>query len=336
MFAPVAVCCLVLAPTSVAAQSIWERAKQGPLDEEREVQAAIERVLLGYGDERDLLRVRVALITLSRGEVSDPRSIVWLVRLRREMGLMPAVVSERLLREALRSRLSATERGWAYLELSHLALRERNLDVALARLNDALAHCWQSAHRAEALVLRGFVRLRQSDEDTAILDFAAARALSAPRRVAVEAHLGLALSHAARGDGLRLAQEARSAYLVEASRATVSRLDPFWDLALGPLEQQAARAVLLWGKAEALSGTNAEAAELSRRNACLLVRRSPQAIEKSRLEGPALEEGPVWGARAVAALLGLFGDACDERRWQQNEPSGGDPSAGGDEPSDEI
>src|SRR5690606_3799120 len=135
---------------------------------------------------------------------------------------------------------------------------------------------------------------------------------------------------------LRLAQEARSAYLVEASRATVSRLDPFWDLALGPLEQQAARAVLLWGKAEALSGTNAEAAELSRRNACLLVRRSPQAIEKSRLEGPALEEGPVWGARAVAALLGLFGDACDERRWQQNGPSGGDPSAGGDEPSDEI
>src|SRR5690606_18751100 len=122
MFAPVAVCCLVLAPTSVAAQSIWEHAKQVPHDEEREVQAAIERVLLGYGDERDLLRVRVALITLSRGEVSDPRSIVWLVRLRREMGLMPAVVSERLLREALRSRLSATERGWAYLELSHLAL----------------------------------------------------------------------------------------------------------------------------------------------------------------------------------------------------------------------
>lgn len=295
------------------ADSIWQRALHGNREEEREVQAAIERVLLGLGDERDLLRVRVALITLSRGEIHDPRAIVLLVRLRREMGLMPASASEALLKEALLGDLSLTERGWAHFERAHLSLRTRDLKVARSYLDTALSFAWRSPHRAEVFVLRGFVHLRQGQDELALADFSEVARLYAPRRVSVEAHIGSAMAYVLRGDVDRAEAAARTAFLIEAGRASVSRLDPFWDLGLSPAEQRSARTLLLFGKAADLAPKNREAARLARQNACLLLRPSSTAADESALLGTESQEGRgevPWGSQTLAALRSLWEDTC--------------------------
>jgi hypothetical protein len=249
------------------------------------------------------------------------------------MGLMPAVVSDRLLSQALEGDLSYTERGWAHLERAHLALRAKKLEPARDQLGQSLWYAWRPDHRAEVFVLRGFVHLRDGQDELALADFGAARGLHAPRRVGVEAHLGRAFAFALRGDDHRLRQEAQAAYVIESGRATVSRLDPFWDLSLAPLEQQAARALLLWGKGEALGGSNSEAAHLARKTACRLLRRAPEKVEEMDFPRAPEEEGSVpWGTLTVASLLSLWGEDCERVATLDSQQEAETVSEGGAEP----
>ena len=165
---------------------------------------SVERVLLGAGDEHDLMRARVALITLSRGEIDDPRTVILLLRMRREMGLSQASRTDTLLKKARSGNLSLTEKAWAQLELAHHSLTERNLREAIRELTRGLGYCWRAEVRAETLVLRGYTYLRLGEEQKAIADFHEVQLLSAPRRLLVQAHVGRALAHAMRGDEAHL------------------------------------------------------------------------------------------------------------------------------------
>jgi hypothetical protein len=147
---------------------------------------------------------------------------------------MPASISDSLLMSALSGELSLTERSWALFERAHLALRRKDLKTAQQHLGAALSLAWRSPHRAEVLLLRGFVHLREGHDERALSDFTAVTRLRAPRRIGVEAHIGQALVYVERGDAYQAEAEAKTAFLIEAGRASVSRLDPFWDLGRSP------------------------------------------------------------------------------------------------------
>src|SRR5690606_16740455 len=104
---------------------------------------------------------------------------------------------------------------------------------------------------------------------------------------------------------------------------SVSRLDPFWDLSLTAWEQRAARALLLWGKAAHLKTVNPDAAELSRQNACLMLRPASAALEETRPAADQQESDlePSWGREVVAALRGLWEEPCSRPLTPPGEES---------------
>src|SRR5690606_32816652 len=133
----------------VRAETIWTRAKDSSRVEERLTRISVERVLLGSGDEHDLMRVRVGLITLSRGEIVDPRTVILLLRMRREMGLSQASRTDTMLQKARAGKLSLTEKAWAQLELAHHSLASQNLPEAINELSRGLSYSWRAEVRAE-------------------------------------------------------------------------------------------------------------------------------------------------------------------------------------------
>lgn len=295
---------LSLVSTSASAETIWERAKYGDLTDEKQTRASVERVLLGTGDERDLFRVRVALITLSRGEITDPRTIVLLLRLRREMGLSTVARTPLLLDHALQGGLGSMERAWAELERAHFLSESGELDQAIAALSRGLDSAWRTSVRAETLVLRGLISTRRSDPEAALADFDEVVRMDSPRRLIVQAQVGRAFAYALRGDARRVSEQARRAFVTESTRATVSRLDPFWDLRLSSRESRGARALLHWGKAETLQLESPSEAHATRLQACSLVKWSGQ-----QRHDPAEFEMP-WGKAIVATLAALWQKQC--------------------------
>lgn len=324
-------CALLLgAPRASLAETVWERAKWGARVEERQMRQSVEKVLLGVGDERDLLQVRVGLITLSRGEIQDPRTIVLLLRLRREMGLTPSKSTEALLERASRGELSLIERAWAQLELAHNHVSRRDLSGAQQALNAGLEVAWRAQVRAEISMLRGFVHLRSGRGQEAMDDFSAVAALTVSRRLIVQARIGQALAFALRGDPERLRDMAKQAFITEMTRATVSRLDPFWDLELTTLEHENARSLLLFGKAFVLEHEEPEIAYRARLGACSL-------LEPAHPKGhPSLKKGAngrPWGAEIRGSLRAYFEETCrrpppDEHGVESIE---GDLATGDDE-----
>lgn len=296
------------APRGASAETIWERAKFGDRSEERRMRASIENVLLGMGDERDLLQARVGLITLSRGDIQDPRTVVLLLRMRRELGLSTSRSSKELLGQALKADLSLTERAWAELELGHSFLAQGELVRAQAALDRGLEVAWQTQVRAETLILRGLLGLRLGSTDRSLDDFSQVTELAASRRLLVQAYIGLGFAFALRGDAQEVRVYTRRAFVTEANRATVSRLDPFWDLQLSPIERDCARAFLLLGRAEGLSSEHPRAAHAARSEACSLLEpresRKPESI-------PSSDSGErAWGKEIQRSLSGLYRQEC--------------------------
>lgn len=311
----------------VQAETIWERARFGDRTEEKRMRASIENVLLGVGDERDLLQARVGLITLSRGEIQDPRTIVLLLRLRREMGLTTSRFSMDLLSRALKSELSLTERAFAQLELAHDHLSRGQLPAALEALDAGLLVAWRTQVRAETLILRGFLGLRLGNTENSLEDFRAVTELAASRRLIVQAHVGQAFAFALRGDARETAVFAKRAYVTEATRATVSRLDPFWDVKLSALEHESARALLLFGGAEVQSTLEPREAHEARAEACALLRSpDPERIEPSKESADgALDAARTWGLSIKRALTTFYRDECARSTPPDSDP--GDVSA---------
>lgn len=298
---------------SAAAETIWERARSLDRTEEKRMRASIENVLLGVGDESDLLKARVGLITLSRGEIQDPRTIVLLLRLRREMGLTTSRFSTELLSQALKSDLSLSARAFAELELAHDHLSRGQTSAALAALDRGLEVAWRTQVRAETLILRGLLRLRLGNSDSSLEDFHAVTELEASRRLIVQAYIGQAFAFALRGDAQKTAAFARRAYVTEATRATVSRLDPFWDVKLSALEHESARALLLLGGADALGTREPREAHHARSEACALLRSpDPERLDPTPLEStgaaPAIDR--TWGVLIKRALAAFYRDEC--------------------------
>lgn len=300
-----------------AAATIWERAKLGDRSEERRMRASIENVLLGVGDERDLLQARVGLITLSRGEIQDPRTVVLLLRMRREMGLSSARSSKELLAQALKAELSLTERAWAELEFAYVHLSEAQLSREQSRgflsgAEDALARglevAWQTQVRAEILNLRGLVGLRSGNTGRALEDFSEVTVLEPSRRSIVQAHVGQAFAFALRGEKREVAIFARRAFVAEATRAKVSRLDPFWDLQLSATEHECARALLLFGRADVLSSEDPGEANSTHSEACALLRPTKLPEPDSATGSQSAEQ--IWGAEIKRSLFEFYQEAC--------------------------
>ncbi len=330
--APIALFAFVLwVPRPSMAETLWERAKWGARAEEKLMRQSVEKVLLGVGDERDLLQVRVGLITLSRGEVQDPRTIVLLLRLRREMGLSQSKYTEPLLKRALEGQLSLTERAWAQLEFAHHFISRRDLSGAHAALSDGLDIAWRTQVRAEIAMLRGLVHLRSGRGTEAMEDFSQVVTLGPSRRLIVQAQIGMALAFALRGDSQRVRETAREAFITEATRATVSRLDPFWDLDLSTMEHDSARALLLFGQAFVLAQEEPRDAYRARARACSLLEPSPQ---KPNEDAPQREQDTrIWGAEIRRSLGAYFEKTCLEPPPEEIEiaPLEDDLAPGNDE-----
>jgi hypothetical protein len=215
-----------------------------PTLDERETLGSIERVLLGEGEERDLLRVRVALINLSKGDIRDPRAVVLLMRLRRELLLSPGRHSQVQLQKAAEANLTETLRDWAYLEMGHLSLGEGRDQEALLYLGQAMAFAWRLDVRAEIMMFRAWINLRIGQIAEAEQEFSRLERSAPSARTRLQAKVGQALCAALAGERLEFERYSRQAQEIQSSRASVSGRSAFWDLELSASEQQAVEIVM--------------------------------------------------------------------------------------------
>lgn len=255
---------VLLPARSAGAESIWERSSGSSTQDERESLAAIERVLLGRGEERDLLRVRVALITLAKGEIHNPRAVVLLMRLRRELMLSPGRLSRRQLEEAVKQPLVQTMRAWTYLELSHLVYNEGGDQEALAYLDRAITSAWRLDVRTEVMMFRAWIYLRLGKIAEAQTLFLTLQRTASSGRARLQAEVGQALCAAIAGEQLEFERHSRLAAEIQNTRATVSGRSPFWELELSPSERQAVQIVMDLGAVDTPlrdSGTHEEICE---------------------------------------------------------------------------
>lgn len=289
---------LVFISRSAAAETIWDRAREVAAPSGRRTVAALERVLSGWGTPDDQFVVRVALVSFSRGEITEPRAVVLLSRLRRQLGLATMKGAEHRLKLALAGELSASHRAWAYEELFYLARGRGDTGAAEAELNRALHVAWQAETRARLHVLRGYNQVFRGSLERVSMDFHLARELSGPGALEVRALLGLGLIALLQGRRADLTRYVEAADRANRRRAAVSGADDFKDLALAPEELQLLKDLLLLGRA----GTRAQ--EFGEEGAVLLYRElceGPSARDSS-----SAERGPLLGfARSqLSALCG--------------------------------
>jgi hypothetical protein len=228
------------------ADSIWQRSSGAQSREARQTLASIERALTGRGTDRDLLRVRVALINLAKGDIEDPRAIVLLMRLRRELAFSTGRLSELQLSRAIGAQMSHTMRAWGYLELSHFSLKRRDFEEASAHLDRARLHAWRPDVREEVQIFQAWLMLRRGRAGLAAQQFSALEGDPGSRRGLLQSKVGRALCAAVRGDMAEFERLSREAISIENNRATVSGRDSFWELELEPLEQRAVGVVMRW------------------------------------------------------------------------------------------
>lgn len=237
----------VLFTAPASGENTWKRSMGSNKSRaERDTLVSIERTLTGRGTERDLLRVRVALITLSKGDMEDHRSAVLLMRLRRELGFSIGRRSEGQLVRALSGDIGHTMRAWAYLELAHLSFRRGDLSAALGHIDSCLDHAWRTDVREEATIYQGWLFLRSGDAEAAEAKFLSVERQTSSRRVLVQAKVGRALSEAQKGNLDQFEALSRQAIEIESRRASVSERDSSWELELDEFERRAVQLVMTW------------------------------------------------------------------------------------------
>jgi|GEM_PF-2989169 len=268
-------------------ESVWQRAVRGTNSNKTLLLSSIEKALSGEADERELLRARVALTSLSRGRIVDPRVVLYLLRWRRELGYSPVQSSHMYLQEALGGALSHTEKAWAHLEIAHLSVHLQTNRQVENHLRLALKHAWREDVRAQVLVVRGWQRLQRNRPILAENDFLRVRGLECPQRLRVQATVGLAFVKTFHGDEISFHRSAFEASADNTRRSTVSGINMFWDLHLTPSSQKAARAVLLWGETWLAVSPKVRPGDLSKKLAvCALLRPPLQLVSSAEKYAP--------------------------------------------------
>jgi len=195
------VCSCVL--PCLAAPSVWQRTRLAGSAEERETLRAIERVLGGEGEELDLLRVRTAIVELMREQTKNPRTVVLLFHLRRQLGLGPPQGGLRRLSAAMSSKLSHYDRALGFYELARLRLdlywsepqpaEQELIQAGLSDLQRGLDEAWEPRLRAEMLTYRALTAFRLEDYSSARADLSLVAALATSSASLRDAYLGLGL-----------------------------------------------------------------------------------------------------------------------------------------------
>lgn len=242
--------CVLLVPNMARAETVWQRVGKKSVQADELLIVSTEKVLWGQGDELDMFRARTALVALSRGEIVDPRAIVLLHRLRRELRLNPGRNAIELLQRALTGRLSATYHAWAWMELSHVSASQGAPARALLELESAQKVAWRADDRAAIDVFSGWLLLAEHRTTEARERLSRLTNQAAPQRLLTQARVGLSLVAAQSGDAALTTALAMQAFSLQAGRASVSGVDLFWELQLDESMRIAAELVLSWGKAK--------------------------------------------------------------------------------------
>lgn len=255
---------MLLAASSVWGKSpFWARVKMSVKPQEAATLAAIERVLGGRSEEMDLLLVRTAVVELMRGQTKDPRTVVLLFHLRRQLGLSPPKGGIERLSSVISSRLSDFDSALAFYELARLYLDDYFLEepvlvetptnTALAKagilyLDRALDFAWEAEQRSDILFYRGMSCLKIERYDEAEQDLLAERELGTSRRSLMNAHLGLSLLAVVRGDMALGLREATTALEWQQNLAQANRVELLSEFPLSEAERTVFQTLLLFAR----------------------------------------------------------------------------------------
>jgi hypothetical protein len=256
---------LHLAPPCWGAPSIWQRTRLAQSADERETLRSIERVLGGEAEEMDLLRARTAVVELMREQIRNPRTVVLLFHLRRQLGLSPARGGVGRLSAALSAELSHHDRALGWYELARLSLdlywtertgpdfespmQKEAMETALGQLRRALDEAWEPELRAEVLSYRALTAFGLEDYKSARADFLRVTDLAVSSASLRDAYLGLGLVDLMLGDHARALRFLEWSAGEERHLSQAAPLPAFSHVPLAPGERQ----ILDWSQAIARS-----------------------------------------------------------------------------------
>lgn len=228
--------------------TIWQRARQAQASDEHRVLKALERVLLGFGDDHDALASRAALLDYLRGRrFDDGRIELLLARLRLDTSwAFDRRLEARLGATLERPWLPPDLRGQGWLDWGSLAALRNDAEAARFRFGRAVQLLWEDGPRARALLGRGWAWLALGDARKAADDFRLASSVADDRRLLVAALWSLALACERGGQEKEAARALRRAGELEQVRARASGRDPFDGIARQPDYEVHAIAALQW------------------------------------------------------------------------------------------
>jgi len=141
-----------------------------------------------------------------RSQIKNPRTVVLLFHLRRQLGLSPPAGGVQRLSAVLTSPLASFDRALGYYELARLRFdglwnAETQSDARLG-LNDlarGLTFAWEPELRSELLLYRGLVQLKLNHLEQAERDLLRVLMIGASHELRIFAHTGRALLALERG-----------------------------------------------------------------------------------------------------------------------------------------
>jgi tetratricopeptide (TPR) repeat protein len=238
--------------------------------------AALERVLLGHGDEHDAMTSKTSLLDYIRGHrFGDPRIEVLLTRLRLDTSWTFDRRLEARLGDTVQRALPPDLLGSAWADFASLAALRGDAGAARTRFVRAVDLSWEPAPRARALLGRGWAHLAQGQARLAVADFREASGLPAPRRLLAASLWSLALALERSGQMVEARTALQRAGELDALRASASGRDVFDGVARLPAYEvhavEALQAAFRLHRAE-IAG-NEESALLAHRQRCESLRR---------------------------------------------------------------
>lgn len=299
--------CLAFSEDAGAREGLWQRTRAVQHLRQEEAWQAAERTLNGSSSEMDLLRVRTALVDLSRGALFDPRAVLSLLELRRQLGLPPPREGAALLRDALARPMSRYDRARAHLLAAQMLLlpvesdgaslkRKEREDRAAEHLILATQLAWERQLRARVLIVRSLLALARGEAAVCNqLAFAASRLVETHRQQ-IQVQTALALGHAALGRMSVATEAAVSIAQLEGRRREASGLDVLAPLPLSEVERSLIHDALSW-----LATSRRRPLEAPELGSCRAELRGREDPQRSDLR-PELSY----------AIRALFGAACRE------------------------
>lgn len=265
-----------MVPAGASAATFWERVGQPSSESEEKLLGAVERLLLGKGDDHDAMSAHAALLDYLRGRrFQDGRIEVLLARLRLDTSWSHDRRLEGRLATTLQRPLPPDLLGMAWADWGSLAALRGDVAAARSRFEAAVERLWEQEPRAQALLGRGWARLAQGDARGASDDFLEAAGTANNLRIVAAALWSGALAQERAGREVDARRSLRRAGELERARASASGRDPFDGVARAPAyERHAVEALQHAFAAErARRGGDFEAARLAQEARCDALRR---------------------------------------------------------------